>query len=82
MINYKGYDIPDTIDEILDMTRRHKQPTMSQLPSLIYHNEELNLHVNVPITIEEYASMEKKEDEIVKIYTDIVKQFINYKKGE
>lgn len=84
MLNYKGFDIPNTKEEILNTTTNldllEQFKTISiRLPYLTYNNKKIGISINTMIPIEDIVNC-KDEDSMNKIidqYTYIIKSYID-----
>lgn len=76
MLNYKGYEIPETFDEILK--KATDTSPITGYNGLIF-NFERGIRIGIPITLEELQEAKgnkEEEDKIAKMYVDVVKTFI------
>ena len=86
MKEYKGYQIPDTYEEIKEYTNKHfiKDALLQPgIPSLSFTIEDSK--ISVPITIEEFANAEDNEFKrnlMVSTYVDCIIAFIAHKESE
>lgn len=86
MINYKGYDIPDTIEEINIYVSDSIANNMSQAiaPTIIYkfYNIKSNskVTINTGITIEEFANAKTDEEKqnIINNFISAIEEFIDH----
>ena len=79
MSNYKGYDIPDTIEEILEKETDLRNPQNPMVPTLSYQLDDK--FVSIPVSLEDMTALSNGTDEdkkrITDVYVDTVKKFID-----
>lgn len=84
MTEYKGYNIPDTKEEIVEMNERLNatNANMTYLGSLLY---DLNgAKIDTGISFEEFSNLyndDEKINKLIKEYYDIIVKFIDIKGG-
>lgn len=77
MINYNGYLIPSTYDEILDEHTKHAGIYKQLTPNICYSR--LNLTTSITIDSLESANTEEERNDVINKYIDEVKQHIDNK---
>ena len=72
MSNYKGYDIPESVEEL----QKSINSNINGMPTLMYTVDSVSFNTN--ITIEEFASADESgKAEILQKYADLAKGFID-----
>lgn len=79
MISYKGYEIPNIKEEILNIsTQVFLSNDCPSIPALNYPVKGTSAFINMPISIEEFYNAEEAElDEYIDKYIQITKKYID-----
>ena len=81
MKEYKGYQIPDTYEEIAEYTKENliRSGSMPTVPTLIYKVDQ-NVCITIPYTLEEFFDSkndEEKKNTYIENYVKYVTLFID-----
>ena len=79
MLNYKGYEIPGSYEEIKESLEKHSSNPGFNIPTVCYYIRE-SLSINSTITLEEFKEAEgnkEKEIELANRFRDVVTSYID-----
>ena len=79
MLNYKGYEIPNTIEEIIENNKPEKNRDIWSIPSITYEITPGTL-INTTISVERInnISTEEEKAEVIDRYLEVLKSYIDY----
>ena len=78
MLDYKGYTIPNTFEDIIEYNSNANRGI--QTPYIQYNIPKTNIIINTTISIEDIANAkdDKKKEEIVNLILEVVKGYIDH----
>ena len=75
MLKYKGFDIPETKEEIMEENNRCNPNPMFTIPTVMWRGE-FKTPISTRLTIEDISIIEREPD-IENVYIRIIKEYID-----